>query len=86
MGAVVKWRHASSHELMPVYHRIADLLHNQWTTRASLITDADGRVTLRAFYGDYALRYTVGGRMPHGVRFTVDRQSAMPLTMRVPFA
>lgn len=87
MGHAVTWQQASSHHLTPLYHRLRALIHEQWTTRERLTTDEEGCVHLRGFYGDYALRYRIGGSgKHHGVPFTVDRHATMPLTLAAPFA
>lgn len=85
MKAAVRWGEHSSHRLTPVYERVHDLLHNQWRTRLRLESDAGGGLQMRAFYGDYALRYRLPGGMTHGVPFTVDRQQAGPQTICLPF-
>ena len=39
----------------PAYRAIDELI-NRWKTRARIVTDADGCVALRGFYGDYDVR------------------------------
>jgi endo-1,4-beta-xylanase len=41
--------------LTPAGHRISHLLCEEWTTRGSGLTGADGRLQFRGFCGDYAL-------------------------------
>jgi len=43
--------------LTPAGHRISRLLCEEWTTRGSAVTDADGRLSFRGFYGSYALSF-----------------------------
>jgi GH35 family endo-1,4-beta-xylanase len=38
-----------------------DLVFNQWWTDSTLVTDANGNLTLRGFKGDYKITATVGG-------------------------
>ncbi|MGQ9813936.1 MAG: endo-1,4-beta-xylanase [Candidatus Roseilinea sp.] len=46
----------------PLYDWLMDAFHRRWTTRARTTTDDAGHVSLRAFYGDYA----VTARLPSG--------------------
>lgn len=46
----------------PLYDWLMDAFHRRWTTREKATADESGRVTLRAFYGDYA----VTARLPSG--------------------
>ena len=46
----------------PLYDWLMDAFHHRWTTRARLVADQAGRVTLRAFFGDYQ----VSARTPSG--------------------
>ncbi len=44
-------------------HRISRLLREEWSTRGNAVTDADGRLAFRGFYGNYELRAAApGGR------------------------
>ena len=40
----------------PAYRAIDELINHRWKTRARLVTDASGCLTLRGFFGDYAVR------------------------------
>ena len=62
----------SSHTPTPTYWRVQQLLREEWMTRESLVTDAEGVVRFRGFHGDYSLRYRVGPEMPAGIAFTLD--------------
>jgi hypothetical protein len=79
----VKWGEHSSHDLKPVYRRVQDLLQKEWMTRLSARADREGVVRFRGFYGQYALRHEISRGVRHGVRFTVEKQAAMPLTLQV---
>lgn len=46
----------------PLYDWLMDAFHRRWTTHEKVATDDAGCVTLRAFYGDYA----VTARLPSG--------------------
>jgi hypothetical protein len=39
-----------------------DLVYNKWRTRASGITDDEGKCTIRGFYGDYDITVSAGGK------------------------
>jgi hypothetical protein len=39
-----------------------ELVHGEWRTRETRTTDADGRVELRGFLGDYTITVTHDGR------------------------
>ncbi|MFB6272022.1 MAG: endo-1,4-beta-xylanase, partial [Salinibacter sp.] len=86
MGDAIAWDgERSGHELRPLYRRVKRLIHEEWHTQERLRTDSDGRVQFRGFYGDYALRYSLGRQATDGVSFTVDRQQSMPLRVEAPF-
>lgn len=63
----------SSNRPTPTYHRVRQLLREQWMTREQLTSDGDGRVRFLGFHGDYALRYQVSAAMPAGVTFTLAK-------------
>ncbi|MFH1498150.1 MAG: endo-1,4-beta-xylanase [Verrucomicrobiota bacterium] len=46
--------------IKPVGQAYVDLLENEWRTRTTLITAADGNATVRGFLGDYTLTLTRG--------------------------
>lgn len=46
----------------PAYRELDRLINQEWTTRAALETDRDGRASFRGFHGTYALRVTVAGK------------------------
>lgn len=61
LGAAIQWEPLhSGHTLRPIWHEIYRLLHEEWTTRLSLTTDAQGSLSFRGFPGDYALRHALG--------------------------
>lgn len=77
MGMAIEWRDRSAHQLKSAFERIKYLIHTEWKTRWSGQTDADGRLEVRAFYGDYSLRLTPPGMAcVQGHRFRHERQPA----------
>lgn len=48
----------------PAYRVLDELINHQWKTHARLTTDADGRIVLRGFYGEYQLRPETGTGAP----------------------
>lgn len=48
-------------ECKPLYHHLTRLLHEEWRTRATLTSDADGLLRFRGFHGDYSLRLRQNG-------------------------
>ncbi len=42
----------------PVYHRLMKLIKGKWWTKASLVTDLQGRASTRAFMGSYRVTVT----------------------------
>ncbi len=46
----------------PAYERLRDLIRKQWRTNVTLETDAEGRATVRAFHGSYAIMAVDDGR------------------------
>lgn len=84
MRMAVVWGERSGHYLKPVFHRVKDLIHREWKTRAQLQTDADGIVSLRGFYGNYALRSQLpGSGLPCGQRFDIVRGHEGLLTLKL---
>ena len=86
MGQAIRWGRGAGHEPGPLFHRVRDLIHNEWMTREMLTTDGDGCARFRGFLGDYVLRYGIRAEVHDGVRFRVGRQEAMPLTITAPLA
>jgi GH35 family endo-1,4-beta-xylanase len=84
MNSCVRWGKASSHDLTPMFHAIRGLVHDAWLTKEHLVTDQDGVVRFRGFYGDYAARYQMSAAMTHGVSFAVTKEASMPLTVVAP--
>ena len=46
----------------PAYYKIKELLQEIWHTEEELVTDKDGRVEFRGFYGEYDLVITANGK------------------------
>jgi len=46
----------------PVYEQIRRLIHEEWRTRLTATTDADGRLSFRGFFGSYRLAVELKGR------------------------
>jgi endo-1,4-beta-xylanase len=65
----------SSHTPTVVYERVRRLLREEWMTRETMCSDADGRVRFRGFHGDYSLRYSIRSDMPVGVTFSITPES-----------
>ncbi len=63
---------SSSHTPTPTYWRVKELLQREWMTCEKRVSDADGRVRFRGFYGDYSLRYKFGSGMDAGVNFSLS--------------
>ena len=62
--------------LKPSYLALRDLIRGEWETHAELRTDADGRVTLSGFKGDYAVSSADG-------RATLTLDGDAPATLRL---
>ena len=81
MGAAIRWHDAfSSHETRPVWDAVRRLLREEWRTRLSLRTDAQGRVAFRGFLGDYGVRRPLGPTT-QGTSFRLSRQTTGDLTI-----
>ncbi len=63
---------SSSHTPSAVYWRVQELLQKEWMTRETLVSDGEGRVRFKGFFGDYALRYAISSHMPAGVTFVLS--------------
>ena len=66
----------SSHTPTVVYERVRKLLREEWMTRETLRSDADGRVRFRGFLGDYQLRYRIAADMPAATTFTLSADTS----------
>jgi len=44
----------------PVYEALRKLIHEEWQTKVDAKTDANGEITLRGFYGRYAIKAEAG--------------------------
>ncbi len=84
MGWGIDWGQASSHEPKPVYHRVKKLIHEDWSTREQLRTDADGVIRFRGFFGTYALRVRLQSGQASGTEFGVHAGPTMPISIRTP--
>lgn len=73
-----------SYDLLPVFHRVKDLITNEWHTKEVLTTDSEGRVHFRGFYGDYSLRFGVHQDAPLtiGIPFSVDSYQKGEFTLK----
>jgi len=67
--------------LNPAGSRISHLLRGEWSTRGNGVTDADGRLAFRGFYGSYALAVRAPGRreIVQEVRLTKSAPTAAAL-------
>lgn len=61
-----------------------DLVHNQWWTDETLLSDAEGEVALRGFLGDYDVEVDVDGRR-HTASHTLAAGGSVA-EIRLPFA
>jgi GH35 family endo-1,4-beta-xylanase len=84
MSSAIEWKRRSAHELKPMYHRIQDLLKNEWMTRTEIETNADGRTSFRGFCGDYVLRLILPSGQETGIPFTLNRSQNEPMKLQTP--
>jgi hypothetical protein len=61
------------------FHALHNLFHKEWNTDVSATTDADGMVSLDAFFGDYTIE--AEGRVCGDVRLDGSGASVAPLTL-----
>jgi len=65
----------------PLYDWLRDAFYGRWTTRARLVADEAGQVTLRAFFGDYQVSArTSSGDVLHG-RFSLQRSGPREISL-----
>jgi len=77
MGTAITWHgDRSGHDLKPAWTAVQSLIRQEWMTRETLVTNADGEVRFRGFYGDYAARLPWSDREPaqRGHRFALTRE------------
>lgn len=88
MGMGVDWKSPNptdaGHELRPVFHRVKELIHQEWRTREQLTTSSEGKVRFKGFFGDYSLRVLNpgGGQPAIGTPFSLQQQHAGPLVLQ----
>ena len=46
----------------PAYYKIKELTQKVWHTEENAVTDKDGNISFRGFYGEYDIEITVGGK------------------------
>ena len=64
--------------LKPSYEALKQLIHGEWETHETLVTDADGRLTFTGFKGDYTLQADTGTS-----GFTLDGDLTRQLTLNL---
>lgn len=84
MNSAITWGERSGHDVKPVFERVRKLLRDEWMTRQTLITDPEGIVRFRGFFGDYSLRVPIINGVRSGLCFQVDPSATMPLLLRTP--
>ena len=47
----------------PAYYRIKELFYKRWHTEESLVSDENGCISARGFYGDYELTVSIDGKV-----------------------
>ncbi len=67
----------SSHELQPIFHKVNQLINNEWKTKLTLKTDAEGRIRFKGFCGTYSAQLKPTGGPAIGNRFTVEKQKGV---------
>lgn len=53
---------------------VFSLLNDRWRTRATLVSDGNGELTVEAHYGEYVAEWSVDGK-PYHARFRLDANS-----------
>ena len=85
MDAAIVWHgEFSSHETKPCFEAVRRLLHEEWRTRASLVSGADGLLRTPAFAGEYELSYALPDGTPKALRLTHEPAQGGPLTVVLP--
>ncbi|MFY0653070.1 MAG: endo-1,4-beta-xylanase [Cyclobacteriaceae bacterium] len=79
MGSMVKFRNGSNsgHQLTPLYHKIKDLIHNQWKTRLTVKADKKGFIDFRGYCGQYSARLASAGGPDIGHYFSVNESEML---------
>jgi endo-1,4-beta-xylanase len=66
----------------PAYEQLKRLIHEEWKTESSGITDAGGRFVFRGFCGRYQLLFDVQGRkLERQCQVTKDAQREIVITL-----
>jgi len=73
MGVRFKNDYNSGHEIQPIFTKVKDLIQKEWHTSLKLITDSNGKVQFRGFYGDYALKIKQGEKPSIGHFIKIDK-------------
>jgi len=67
----------------PAYDLLLKLIRHQWWTRTEGVTDAQGKVELRAFYGDYRVSAEVPENHKTSAETRVLRGQAEPIILKI---
>lgn len=83
MGRGIAWKgEYAGNATRLVYHRVKDLIHGEWHTQESGVTDSTGMFRFRGFLGHYDVILHGRQGWAGGARFSLDRNSAGPLEIR----
>jgi hypothetical protein len=79
MGMAVKFLNEtnSAHEMQPLYDKVKDLIHNQWTTKLKITTDENGVLAFRGFCGNYTALIQPLNGIATGHTFQVNKNQEM---------
>jgi len=84
MNAAIEWKGRSGHELKPAFERIRKLIHEEWSTSWEGMTDDNGEISLKAYYGEHTLQFTPPGmKQPLGHRFEVRKDQPAGSVIRL---
>lgn len=65
-----------------LYKAMKDLIHNEWSSQASLLTNAEGEISLQAFYGDYHMLWRDDKGNQHPLNISLSKEQTS-LTVKV---
>ena len=73
MAVKFKNDYNSSHDLLPIFNKVKNLIHNEWNTKLTLKTDSEGKIGFRGFCGEYSLKIKPENGPAIGHRFYIDK-------------
>ena len=77
MGVKISNEFNSSHEILPIFQKVHDLIHKEWKTKLTLKSDENGKISFRGFCGNYSLGLKPSGGPLIGYTFDINKEQPL---------